>query len=61
MNKFYLIFQLWHGSLLETVGIYLWQFSHLKKIYDNHLQLPCDDNICNADDFQGNNIDDTEE
>ena len=27
-----------------------------KKIYDNHLQLPCGDNIGNAGDFQGNNI-----
>ena len=41
--------------------LWVFTFSHLKKIYDNNLQLPCDDNICNADDFQGNNIDDTEE
>ena len=42
----------------------LWVFTcgnfHIKKIYANHLQLPCDDNIGNAGDFQGNNIDDTE-
>ena len=40
--------------------LWVFTFSHLKKIYDNNLQLPCDDNIGNAGDFQGNNIDDTE-